>query len=142
MRGYSSIGLINPKTNANVGGALRACACYGASLIMIQGQRYNRQASDVTAAYRHIPMVHIENIIESIPFDCIPIGVEITKDAKDLKNFTHPERALYIFGPEDGSIPNLIIEKCKYIVKINTKFCMNLAATVNVVLYDRQSKQS
>ena len=140
-RGYSAIGLINTKTEANVGGALRGCYCFGASLIAIQGKRYNREATDTPASYKHIPLIHVENIKSVIPFDCIPVAVEITPTATSLISFTHPERAFYIFGAEDGSIPKEVLEWCKFTVKIPTAICMNLASTVNVVLYDRLAKQ-
>lgn len=140
MRGYSAVGLINPKTEANVGGSLRAAHCYGASLVGIQGQRYKRQASDTTAAYRSIPLLHAEDIFSLIPYDCIPVAVEINEKSVSLPRFTHPERCFYIFGPEDGSIQKQIIGRCKFTVSIPTRFCMNLASTVNVVLYDRMVK--
>jgi len=140
MRGYAAVGIINSKTEANVGGALRACSCYGASMVCVEGCRYQRSCQDTTAMYRSIPLIHTDNIWSVIPFDCIPIAIEINKSAKSIVSFTHPERAFYIFGPEDGSIPNRIMDKCKMTVMIPTKYCMNLAATVNVVLYDRLSK--
>ena len=141
MRGYSAIGLINTKTEANVGGALRACSCYGASLIAIQGKRYGKERTDVLNTWKHIPLIHLKDIKEAIPFDCVPVAVELTEDAKSLIEFTHPERAFYIFGPEDSSIPKEIQAWCKYTIKIPTQHCMNLASTVNVVLYDRLAKQ-
>ena len=141
MRGYSAIGLINTKTEANVGGALRACSCYGASLVAIQGKRYKRESTDTSAAFRHIPMIQTEDLRTIIPFDCVPIAIEITPSARNLVNFVHPEQAFYIFGPEDGSIPKEILDWCKFTVKIPTEICMNLASTVNVVLYDRLAKQ-
>lgn len=52
----------------------------------------------------------------------------------------HPDRALYIFGPEDGSLDKEIRDWCEDVVYIPTTGCMNLAATVNVVLYDRMAK--
>ena len=140
MRGYSAIGLINTKTEANVGGALRACSCYGASLVAIQGKRYKREATDTTASWRHIPLIHTDNLKDIIPFDCIPVAIEITDDARNLINFVHPGRAFYIFGPEDGSIPREVLDWCEFKVKIPTAICMNLASTVNVVLYDRLAK--
>jgi hypothetical protein len=51
-----------------------------------------------------------------------------------------PDRALYIFGPEDGSLDKDIRDWCEDVVYIPTTGCMNLAATVNVVLYDRLAK--
>lgn len=54
--------------------------------------------------------------------------------------YTHPDRALYIFGPEDGSLDKEIRDWCEDVIYIPTTGCMNLAATVNVVLYDRLAK--
>ena len=142
MRGYAAIGLINTKTPANVGGAMRACSCFGASLIVVQGKRYQKEATDVGKTWRHIPVINTDNLWKMIPFDCIPIAVEIDERATNLTNFVHPERAFYIFGQEDGSIPKTIMNKCPVVVKIPSNFCLNLAATVNVVLYDRMSKRS
>ena len=141
MRGYSAIGLINTKTEANVGGVLRAASCYGSSMVAIQGQRYKRQSTDTTSSYRHIPLLHVDDLHSVVPFDCVPIAIEITDDARDIVKFHHPESAFYIFGPEGGSIPKEVLSWCKQVVKIPTKYCMNLASTVNVVLYDRLAKQ-
>jgi tRNA(Leu) C34 or U34 (ribose-2'-O)-methylase TrmL len=140
-RGYAAIGLYAPKTDANVGGAMRAAFCYGASLVVIQGARYKRQSADITKAWRHIPVLHVEDLVKSIPFDCQPICVELTDAATPMESFSHPERAFYIFGPEDGSIPVELTNKYRTI-KISSDFCMNLAATVNVVLYDRRAKET
>jgi tRNA C32,U32 (ribose-2'-O)-methylase TrmJ len=52
----------------------------------------------------------------------------------------HPAHALYIFGPEDGSISQSIIDRADDVVYVPTVGCMNLAASVNVLLYDRLSK--
>ena len=142
MRGFSSIGLLAPKINANVGGALRAAACYGASSIIIQGARYHRNCADVTAAHRHIPLFHCDNLHDMIPFDAVPIAIEFDPGSVSLFEFQHPERAFYIFGPEDGSLGAKTTSWCKHKVFVPTKFCMNLAATVNVVLYDRAFKLS
>ena len=110
-------------------------------MIAIQGQRYRRQGTDTLATFRHIPLLSVPNLHDVIPYDCIPVAIEITENAKDIRTFEHPERAFYIFGPEDGSIPNSVLSWCKQVVRIPTKHCMNLAATVNVVLYDRLAKQ-
>lgn len=139
MRGYAAIGLYMPKTEPNVGGALRAAYCYGAAMVAIQGQRFKKFSTDTMKAWRHVPVVEVNDLIAAIPFGCIPVCVELTENARPLETFVHPERAFYIFGPEDGSIPRVLTDK--YLtVKAPTRFCMNLAATVNVVLYDRAAK--
>ena len=145
MRGYAAIGLVAPKCDQNVGGAMRAAMCYGASLIAIQGARYQRRAdskrTDTSAAYRHIPVLE-GSLRDLVPHKCIPVAVEFTDTARSLVTYNHPERGFYIFGPEDGSVPDEILAWCQGVVKVPTRYCMNLAATVNVVLYDRLAKCS
>ena len=140
MRGYAAIGLFNPKGGANIGGALRACGCYGASLAVLCGQRYKRIPTDTIPMYTTIPLVHADDMRSVIPFDCVPVAVEILPKAVSLFSYKHPERAFYIFGPEDGTLGDSVTSWCRDIVYIPTKHCMNLAATVNVVLYDRMAK--
>ena len=140
MRGYAAIGLYMPKTEANVGGAMRAAHCYGAALIAVQGARYRKMVTDPQKSWRHIPVLQVPDLRAAIPFDCQPICVELTDNAERLETFKHPERAFYIFGPEDGSVPKELTSRYRT-VQAPTDFCMNLAATVNVVLYDRRAKE-
>lgn len=78
---------------------------------------------------------------ETIPYGAVPVVVDLVEGAEPLPSFVHPERAFYIFGPEDGTIGKRFLDWVPHKVMIPTKDCMNLAATVNVVLYDRMAKQ-
>lgn len=140
-RGFASIGLFNPKDHLNVGGALRAAACYGASLVAVQGARYSKSSTDTTCAWRHMPVIHADSLIDSIPLGAVPVAIEFIQSAIPLTTYTHPESAFYIFGPEDGSVSSAVLKRCRDVVYVPTEFCMNLAATVNVVLYDRLMKR-
>ena len=60
---------------------------------------------------------------------------------KSLVTFEHPEDALYVFGPEDGGLPRPVRLLCHRFVFLPTHHCLNLAAAVNVVLYDRRLKR-
>ena len=139
MRGFSAIGLFNTKFDQNIGGVLRAAHCYGATMVAVEGGRFKKTNTNTTKAERHLPVLEVNSLLNIIPYGCEPIVIELTPRAVSLVNFTHPHAAFYIFGPEDGNVP---IQFLKYRqVKVPTNFCMNLAATVNVVLYDRMSKQ-
>lgn len=140
-RGYFAIGLDNAKTPANVASVLRACDCYGASLLAISGTRYKRHGCDTTKAYRHMPMLQVDDLKNVIPYECIPVAVELVDDAKSLVDFVHPERAFYVFGAEDNTLGERVLSWCPHRVMIPTRACMNLAACVNVLLYDRLAKQ-
>ena len=140
MRGYACIALVRPKTPANVGSVLRAAHCFGASLVVTSGHRYTRSPTDVTKAWRHIPFMHTDDVFGAVPYCCSPVAVDIIEDAKPLPLFQHPEQAFYIFGAEDETLRKDITSLCKHKVVIPTSYCLNLAAAVNVVLYDRVAK--
>jgi tRNA(Leu) C34 or U34 (ribose-2'-O)-methylase TrmL len=141
MRGYACVALHMPKTTVNVGSAMRAAFVYDARLIVTSGHRYKPVPSDTTKAYRHIPFLQVNNVFDAIPYNCIPIAVDLVDDACSLPRYRHPERAFYIFGPEDGTLGESILKRCRDRIMVPTRMCMNLAATVNVILYDRLAKQ-
>jgi tRNA(Leu) C34 or U34 (ribose-2'-O)-methylase TrmL len=92
--------------------------------------------------YKHIPMINVEDLFDAIPFDCVPVAVDLVEGAVSLVNYKHPERAFYIFGAEDATLGKRILDRCRDVIYIPMDGCMNLAATVNVVLYDRMAKQT
>jgi tRNA(Leu) C34 or U34 (ribose-2'-O)-methylase TrmL len=140
-RGYAAIGLHQPKTPANVGSVLRAAHCYESAMVAMTGKRYHGAPTDPQKGYRHIPLIQVENLRDAVPFDCIPVAVDLLARARPMHNYVHPERAFYIFGPEDGTLGRQITDWCRDVIYIPTAHCMNLAATVNVVLYDRMVKR-
>ena len=141
QRGYAAIGLDNPKTPANVGAVLRACSCYGVSLLAVSGNRYSRHGSDTMKQWRHMPLLQVQDLRPVIPYDCIPVAVDLVEGAKSLVDFVHPERAFYVFGAEDATLGDRVLSWCPQRVMVPTLACMNLAACVNVILYDRLAKQ-
>jgi tRNA(Leu) C34 or U34 (ribose-2'-O)-methylase TrmL len=141
-RGYVALGVHSPKCDANIGGIMRAAACYGADLILLSGHRYRTQSTDTTKAWRHVPVIHnLADLFDAAPYGAVPVAVDLVADAQPLPDFKHPERALYIFGPEDGTLGGKTLARCALRVMVPTRFCMNLAATVNVILYDRIAKE-
>jgi tRNA(Leu) C34 or U34 (ribose-2'-O)-methylase TrmL len=140
-RGYAAIGLHNPKTPTNIGSVLRAAGCYGAAMVAISGKRYQRACTDTQKAWRHMPLLHCTDLHDAIPFDCIPVAVDLISGARPLPEYQHPERAFYVFGPEDGTLGPDVLGWCRDVIYVPTAGCMNLAATANVILYDRMAKQ-
>lgn len=139
------VALDNPKSGPNVGGAWRAAHCYGADLLVAGGKRPSRYLlrvpTDVTGAWRHVPLLSVGDVFEALPLDCAPVAVEFISSAIPLPEYRHPPRAFYIFGAEDATLGARILGRCRDVVFVPTAHCMNLAATVNVVLYDRIAKQ-
>lgn len=142
IRGYACIGLDRPKTKENIGSAIRAAFCYDARLIVVSQARLKRSITDTVKGYRHLPVQRVDDLVSAIPYDCIPVAVELVDDASSLVDYRHPQRAFYIFGPEDGQIRKDILGHCRDKIMVPMRGCMNLAAAVNVILYDRMAKQA
>lgn len=109
-------------------------------MLVISGKRYRRHNTDAMKHYRHLPLLQVEDLKTAIPYDCVPVAVDLVEGATPLPEYKHPERAFYIFGAEDATLGKRVLSWCRDVVYIPTNGCMNLAATVNVVLYDRMSK--
>lgn len=140
MKGYACIGLDNPKFVENVGSAMRAVGVYGAKFLACTGNRFNTGKTDTMKHYKQIPFFRVTDLYSIIPYDCVPIAVDLIKNAIPLPEYKHPQRAFYIFGAEDATLGYRITSWCRDIIYIPTRGCMNLAATVNVILYDRLQK--
>jgi len=142
------IGLVNPKTPVNVGGIMRASGCYGVDGVFYTGRRYELAARSGAAQYHvdtkdageRIPLTGVTSLLAAIPADTQLICVDLVVGATPLPDFVHPAKAFYVFGPEDGTIGQEIIDKANAVVYVPTVGCMNLAASVNVLLYDRLAK--
>jgi len=141
------IGLTNPKSPDNVGAVMRAAGCYNANGVFYTGVRFDKAMSrgqklhtDTKNVSRRIPLKAIENFKQAALPNSIPVAIELVEGATSLVEFEHPDNAFYIFGPEDKSLDKEVVAWCKHVIYIPTVGCMNLAATVNVVLYDRMAK--
>ncbi|MBL4608523.1 MAG: RNA methyltransferase [Pseudomonadales bacterium] len=137
------IGLCNPKTPTNVGSVMRAAGCYSADAVFYTGRRYNIAAGFHTDTHNSsltIPLVSVDSLLNEIPENTQVVCVELVEGATSLPEFKHPDKAFYIFGPEDGSVPKNLVDRADAVVYIPTKGSLNLAQTVNVVLYDRLAK--
>jgi len=142
-KGYACIGLFNPKSPENVGSVMRASGCYGVHSVFYTGKRYDlakQFCTDKKNVHLDIPLIGVEDLKTIVPLDCVPVAVDLIEGAKSLVTYKHPPRAFYIFGPEDGTLKKEITDFCRETIYVPTEGCMNLAATVNVILYDRMAK--
>lgn len=100
-----------------------------------------RTITDVNNQWKKIPILETTNLYLTIPFGCIPVAVDRIPGATSLVTYVHPERAFYIFGSEDSTLGRRITDWCRDKIYVPTYGCMNLASTVNVILYDRMVKR-
>lgn len=138
-----SLGLINPKSPTNVGAVMRAAGCYQVDSVFYTGARYGlaeKFSTDTQNFNQEIPLVAVPEVLDGLgPLQKL-VCVELVEGATPLPAFQHPDNALYVFGPEDGTLNQTLIDRAEAVVYVPTIGCMNLAATVNVVLYDRLAK--
>jgi tRNA(Leu) C34 or U34 (ribose-2'-O)-methylase TrmL len=145
-----AVALIDPKYPHNVGAALRACSCWGVGQLWWTGRRVTLDAprgrrlprEERMKGYRSVQLTRDDRVFDRFEAGAVtPVAVEIRPAAESLATFEHPEDALYVFGPEDGGLSKPIRLLCHRFVVIPTHHCLNLAAAVNVVLYDRRLKR-
>lgn len=143
-----SIILVNPKYPHNVGAIVRAASCYGVGQVWYTGTRVATKldwAKRLPREERMRGYNHVQLINYDYPFDCfkgaVPVAIEVRANSEPLPGFVHPERAVYVFGPEDGSLPQSVLRLCHRFVVIPSHHCLNLSAAVYTVLYDRMTKR-
>lgn len=140
-RGYFEIGIYQSKTPSNLGTLWRSAYQLGATGIFVIGHRFKRQASDTTKSYRHVPMREykdFELFQSSRPYDCALVGVEM--GGRPLREYTHPERAIYLLGAEDNGLPPQVLAKCQSVISLEAlnTLSYNVAVAGSLVMYHRQ----
>jgi len=149
--------LWDPKNGHNLGGAVRACATLGGSKVAWTGSRVNGDLvgnrgkhriprEERLPEYAHIMHRQVDGrqaLEHAAANGLTPVAVELQAGTEKLPAFEHPEHALYVFGPEDGGLGGLANSYCHRFVEIPTQAgrCVNLAAAVYLVLWDRWAKQ-
>jgi len=142
MRGYFGIGVEQLSKAMNAGTLFRTAHAFGAAFAFTVGAVYSKREaglSDTSKSWGHMPLYDFADAAAlSLPVGCKLVGVELLDEAVDLPSFRHPAAAAYILGPERGSLSPAIQGLCDHIVKIPTKFCVNVGIAGAIVMYDRQ----
>ncbi len=141
MRGYFGIGVEGISKVMNVGSIFRTAHAFDASFVFTVAAEYCRTGggkSDTSDAPGHMPFYSFPDASSLVlPRNCPLVGVELIDQAVDLPSFRHPGCAAYILGPERGSLSSEITEKCEFVVKIPTRFCVNVGIAAAIIMYDR-----
>ena len=94
--------------------------------------------SDTSRSFDHMPYYAWDNLdAMRLPKGCALVGVELTDEAVELPRFQHPNAAAYVLGRERGSLSSELVARCRHVVKIPTKFCLNVGLAGALVMYDR-----
>jgi tRNA G18 (ribose-2'-O)-methylase SpoU len=140
-RGYFGIGAEGVSKSANVGALLRTAHAFGASFCFTLGTGFDARAgrsADTADTPAHVPLWRFDDAAAlQLPKNCLLVGIEIHEDAAELPSFRHPLSAAYVLGPERSSLSPALLSRCDHLVRIPTRFSLNLAVAGALVLYDR-----
>ena len=141
MRGYFAIGAQGISKPMNLGSLLRSAHAFGASFFFAIEPAFKMKEaknSDTSDAAKHLPLYTYDSVDAlQLPRGCTLVGVELTEEAIELPSFRHPSAAAYVLGPERGSLSPDLIARCDHVIKIPTKFCINVGTAGAIVMYDR-----
>ena len=139
-RGYFAIGAEHISKSLNLGNLMRSAHGFGAAFTFTIGAAYQalEARADTSKGALHLPHYDWTAIDEMrLPKGCRLVGVELLDEAIDLPSFRHPQRAAYVLGPEKGALSPALLNRCDHVVRIPTRFCINLAMAGAIVMYDR-----
>jgi tRNA G18 (ribose-2'-O)-methylase SpoU len=140
-RGYFGIGVEGVSKAANVGALLRTAHAFGAAFCFSVGAGWDARAArlaDTAETPTHVPLWRFADLTAmELPQGCVLVGVELLDDAVDLPSFRHPLNAAYVLGPERAGLSPALLARCRHVVRVPTRFALNLAVAGALVLYDR-----
>ena len=141
MKGYFGIGVDGVSKAMNVGTLFRTAHAFGAAFVFTVRAQYDRREgglSDTSDTPASVPTYHFADLASfCLPQGCRLVGVEITDNAIELPTFRHPRQAAYVLGAEREGLSVEIQSLCDYVVKIPTRFSVNLGVAGALVMYDR-----
>jgi tRNA G18 (ribose-2'-O)-methylase SpoU len=141
MRGYFAIGAEQISKPMNLGNLIRSAHAFGASFFFTIAPVFAAsevRLSDTSDAAKHLPLYNYDSVGDlALPRGCALIGVELSDDAVELPSFHHPSAAAYLFGPERGELSPAAQARCERLIKIPTKFSLNVGIAGAIVMYDR-----
>ena len=141
MRGYFGIGVEGINKPFNVGNLFRTAHAFDASFVFTIAATYRRaegSLADTSDSLLNLPFYSFPDVAGLLlPKGCSLGGVELMDDSVELPSFTHPRCAAYVMGPERSSLSPALVARCDHIIRIPTRFCLNVGIAGALVMYDR-----
>lgn len=141
MRGYFAVGVEGISKSYNLGAVLRTAHAFGSSFAFTINAHHRAlevKRTDTSRSFSHLPFYEWDSVEAlQLPNNCNIVGVELTDESVDLPSFRHPLNCAYVLGPEKGSLSPEMQDRCDWLVKIPTKFCINVSLAAALTIYDR-----
>ncbi|MEL6365994.1 MAG: TrmH family RNA methyltransferase [Pseudomonadota bacterium] len=140
-RGFFGVGVEGISKPLNFGAVMRTAHAMHAAFLFSVGKSPHlrvERGSDTSAAERHTPYYEWESLDDMrLPRGCKLVAVELVEGAVELPQFLHPLQAAYLLGPEKGSVSEAALTAADHVVKIPSKFCVNVGLAAAFIMYDR-----
>lgn len=142
--------LIDPKFPPNVAQAVRNASAFGVSQVWYSGQRVSLTGrrlprEERMKGYEGVTLINHDDPLTPLLAACpgaVPVAIEVRPGSESLWDFEHPTGAVYVFGPEDGSLEGPVLKRCHRFVIIPSLHCLNLANSVCLTLGARARQLS
>ena len=141
MKGFFGIGIEGASKPMNMGNLVRSAHAFGAGFVFTVNAGYRVREghkADTSHTQDSVPWYDFaapQAVL--LPKNCQMVGVELDAEAVELPSFTHPRCAAYVLGPERGDLSAAMRARCAFLIKIPTKFCLNVQIAGAIVMYDR-----
>lgn len=134
--------LVEPKSPQNIGGAIRAIACFGGGDLRFTGHlpshcgqaRLRKLVEGASCRHSRYGVV-AWGWLDRLPDLSSGVCVEVDGE-QPLPGAVIPADPVFVFGREDSSVPREVRRQCATSVRIPSAHCLNLAAAVYVTLYE------
>lgn len=144
-RGYFGIGVEGVSKPMNVGSLFRSAHAFGASFVFTIADQVGdlpttglMARADTSDAPGQVPFYRFDSVQSMrLPDGCALVGIEFLDDAVELPSFCHPRCAAYVLGAERQSLSPALMSCVDHLVRIPTRFSLNLAVAGAIVIYDR-----
>ena len=141
VKGYFGIGVERISKPMNLGSLLRTAHAFGASFaftIAADVSRREAEHADTSKALAAMPLYEFATVADvRLPEGCKLVGLEFTDAAIELPVFVHPRMAAYVLGAERFGLSAELLDCCDHVVRIPTRFSINLAIAGALAMYDR-----
>ena len=146
MRGYFGIGIDQVSKAGNLGNLVRTAHAFGAAFAFainpykdpVSGKSVAQDHADTAKSAAAMPVFEVDSLADlPIPQGARIVAVELSEDAIDLPSFRHPKRALYVLGGERFEVSRQVLDRADDVIRIPTRFSLNVATAGAIVMYDR-----
>lgn len=141
FRGYFGIGVEGVSKSANIGALLRTAHAFGAAFCFTIASGWDARdarRADTADTPSHVPLWRFPDLASlALPQRCVLVGIALMENAIELPSFRHPLNAAYVLGPERAGLSPGLLARCQRVVRMPTRFALNLSLAGALVLYDR-----